>query len=82
MKSAFNSKNFIKIRSEISSGDLRKKKFLYEYRVKFSYAPTLLATYCTIAPFEVCPTTTNKFISVILESDYIDYHGYGYLYHV
>jgi hypothetical protein len=50
--------------------------------VKFSYAPTLLATYCTIAPFEVCPTTTNKFISVILESDYIDYHGYGYLYHV
>jgi hypothetical protein len=52
--------------------------FLYEYRVKCSCAPTLLATHCTIAPFEVCPTTTNKFLSVILESDYIDYHGYGY----
>jgi hypothetical protein len=61
MKSAFNSKNFIKIGSEMISGDLKKKKkmFLYEYRVKFSCAPTLLATYCTIAPFEVCPTTTN-----------------------
>jgi len=60
MKSAFNSKNFIKIGSEISSGDLKKKEdVLYEYRVKFSCAPTLLSTYCTIAPFEVCPTTTN-----------------------
>jgi hypothetical protein len=35
------------------------KMFLYEYRVKCSCAPTLLATYCTIAPFEVCPTTTH-----------------------
>ena len=64
MKSAFNSKNFIKIGSEMSSGDLIKKKkdvFYMNilYRVKFSCAPTLLATYCTIAPFEVCPTTTN-----------------------
>jgi hypothetical protein len=62
MKSAFNSKNFIKIGSEMSSGDLIKKRkrcFYMNNRVKFSCAPTLLATYCTIAPFEVCPTTTN-----------------------
>jgi hypothetical protein len=45
MKSVLNSTNFIKIGSEMSSGDLCfLEMFLYEYRVKFSCAPTLLAT--------------------------------------
>ena len=64
MKSAFNSKYFIEIGSEMSSGDLNKKKDEYTCRVKFSCAPTLLATYCTIASFEVCPRVSF-------------YHGYG-----
>jgi hypothetical protein len=40
----------MKVILEMCSGDLKKKKkmFLYEYRLKFSCAPTLLATYCTI----------------------------------
>jgi len=63
MKSAFNSKNFIKIGSEMSSGDFVFFKDVFIW-IKSEICMSLLATYCTIAPFD----ERQIILSVILES--------------